>query len=97
MKFRRASDWNEIVNADRKTNQIIIPVSVPPLSLKSLERLVEEGFILSVEEGISDAIRRYLAYARREIKSRERFRDRKRVVSLEGYTLKSYLDGEEKE
>ncbi len=95
--FRRASNWNDVVNAGRKTNQIIIPVGVPPLSLKSLERLVEEGFILSVEEGISDAIRRYLAYARREIKSRERFRDRKKVVSLDGYTLKSYLDGKEEE
>ena len=86
--FRRASNWNEVVNADRKTNQIIIPVGVPPLTLKGLERLVEEGFLLSIEEGISDALRRYIAWARREIKSRERFRDRKHVVSLEGFKPK---------
>ncbi len=84
MGFKRASRDYDIVH-DRRTNQTIIPVAIPPLSYEGLERLVEEGFILSVEEGISDAIRRYLSWARREIKRREKFRERRHVVSLEGF------------
>ncbi len=87
MTFRRMSR-DSVPDTSIPLNVKILAVKIPPLSHKGLESLVEEGFLISIEEGISDAIRRYITWARREIKKREKFRERKRVVSLDGYVLK---------